>query len=406
MTSISTEEEIKQLQSSTSTNNILNHIVTKLSSLKAEKAIKITIKFLHIVNSNNINYPALCELTSHGIPDDISSLRSLIWKILFRNLSLDSTQWESDLAFSRSKYSAYLDKYINNSIKTKMMKSSNEHPLSLEPTSNWFKYFSDIDLNEEILKDIRRTRTHMNFFFKPYKAQTSTKSPITNEQITKAAELTKNEHIPHLIKKDFITNADIMNRILFIYGRLHPDVRYVQGMNELLAPIFYCYSEDSNESNFNYIEADVFTSFENLMSEIKDIFIRSKDKTETGIETIMKHLEQLIEFYDYDIYAKLKKDNIEMHFFAFKWITLFFTQDYEIFDILRLWDTIMSQDNKFECVYMMILTILKMKKKEINDNEFSGAMMVLQEISDISIYDLLNGRKEIKKELVEKVKMG
>ena len=406
MTSPSTEDEISRLKSSTSNNSMLSHIVTKLSSLKADKVIKIIIKFLHILNSNSIDYPALCELASRGIPDDISSLRSLIWKILFRNLSLDSAQWESDLASSRSKYASYLAEYINNSTRTKMFESAEEHPLSLEPTSNWFRYFSDIDLNEEILKDIRRTRTHMNFFFKPYKAQSSAKAPITNEQITKAAELTKNEHIPHLIKKDFITNADIMNRILFIYGRLHPDVRYVQGMNELLAPIFYCYSEDSNESNFNHIEADVFTSFENLMSEIKDIFIRSKDRTETGIETIMKRLEELIEFYDYEIYAKLKKDSIEMHFFAFKWITLFFTQDYEIFDILRLWDTIMAQDNKFECVYMMILTILKKKKSEINDNEFSGAMMVLQEISNITIYDLLNGSEDVKRELVEKVKMG
>ena len=32
---------------------------------------------------------------------------------------------------------------------------------------------------------------------------------------------------------------DIMSRILYIYSKLNPRIQYVQGMNEILAPIFY-----------------------------------------------------------------------------------------------------------------------------------------------------------------------
>lgn len=32
---------------------------------------------------------------------------------------------------------------------------------------------------------------------------------------------------------------DYMSRILFIYAKLNPKAAYVQGMNEVLAPIFY-----------------------------------------------------------------------------------------------------------------------------------------------------------------------
>ena len=32
---------------------------------------------------------------------------------------------------------------------------------------------------------------------------------------------------------------DYMTRILYIYARLNPKLQYVQGMNEILAPIFY-----------------------------------------------------------------------------------------------------------------------------------------------------------------------
>ena len=30
-----------------------------------------------------------------------------------------------------------------------------------------------------------------------------------------------------------------MSRILFVYSKLNPRIKYVQGMNEILAPLFY-----------------------------------------------------------------------------------------------------------------------------------------------------------------------
>ena len=30
-----------------------------------------------------------------------------------------------------------------------------------------------------------------------------------------------------------------LDRILFVFAKLHPEVAYVQGMNELVAPLFY-----------------------------------------------------------------------------------------------------------------------------------------------------------------------
>jgi multisubunit Na+/H+ antiporter MnhB subunit len=32
---------------------------------------------------------------------------------------------------------------------------------------------------------------------------------------------------------------DVLARILFIYAKLNPGIGYVQGMNEVLAPIYY-----------------------------------------------------------------------------------------------------------------------------------------------------------------------
>ena len=38
--------------------------------------------------------------------------------------------------------------------------------------------------------------------------------------------------------------ADTLERVLFLFAKLNPGVRYVQGMNEVLAPILYCFFTD------------------------------------------------------------------------------------------------------------------------------------------------------------------
>lgn len=40
-----------------------------------------------------------------------------------------------------------------------------------------------------------------------------------------------------------------MRSILLLFAKLNPVIRYVQGMNEVLAPIYYVFSTDTNEQN-------------------------------------------------------------------------------------------------------------------------------------------------------------
>ena len=42
---------------------------------------------------------------------------------------------------------------------------------------------------------------------------------------------------------------EVIERILFIYSRLNPGVGYVQGMNELLCPIYFVLAHDGDEDS-------------------------------------------------------------------------------------------------------------------------------------------------------------
>lgn len=39
---------------------------------------------------------------------------------------------------------------------------------------------------------------------------------------------------------------EVVERILFIYAKLNPGIAYVQGMNEIVGPIYYTFATDPN----------------------------------------------------------------------------------------------------------------------------------------------------------------
>ena len=190
-----------------------------------------------------------------------------------------------------------------------------------------------------------------------------------------------------------------MTRILFIYGLYHPEVKYVQGMNEILAPIFYCFSNDKNEISIKNLEADSYISFENFMEIIKHIFIKKLDNTEKGINTRLHNFSILIRMLDYRISDQLNKYKIEMEFFAFRWLTLFFTQDFEIPDVLRLWDSILCEDDAFDFMNMIMLALLRKKTEGILNNEFAGIMSVLQNFDNINVDRLIRDAVIVRNDL-------
>jgi hypothetical protein len=244
-------------------------LVEKASNMQSEKIKTKVFEIIKSLNNSKINILALNKIIFEGLPDDIPSLRSLIWKILLGIIPLDIDKWESTIDKHRNEYyllkKQYLSKLeldkLNKPVKKKKII---DHPLAISDDSKWKSYFDDMELWEEIDKDIRRTRTNMHFFFMPSKSNSSF---ITNEEITQLADKKRNE--PSSVKTNsFETNADVMCRVLFIYGKKYPKVRYIQGMNEILAPIFYCFSLDQNPYFNTTLEADSFLCFESLMNEI------------------------------------------------------------------------------------------------------------------------------------------
>ncbi|CAO3692723.1 unnamed protein product [Rhizopus stolonifer] len=194
---------------------------------------------------------------------------------------------------------------------------------------------------------------------------------------------------------------EVIERILYIYAKLNPGVGYVQGMNELLAPIYYVFAakaaEDDPESQA-YAEADAFFVFTTLMSDVRDHFVRSLDlDASMGINATMWRMSQRLAWFDCALHRDLSKKDIKEQYYAFRWITVLCSQEWDLPDVIRLWDSIladrgMQEDGKgdgerFEFLLDFSVAMLVCIRQDLMNGDFGDNMRILQNypIDDIQV---------------------
>ena len=401
-------------------NNIpfIAQIITKAKACCCDRTWpRIAGILMNIIQQNKEALKKECYI---GLPDDLPCLRALVWKINLRYLSTDVNKWETSIPKKRKEYidikNAFMLRFkaeieIFQEVESNLMRTS----ITEEEKNNviLLSKNTDRELLETIDKDVNRTHMNFDFFSKPIKEN----EMMTQEELDKMLNRKRNctyqdfktvytkgrGDINMTISNE--THADVLGRILYIYSKLNKDVSYVQGMNEILAPIYYCYSIGNfDNTSTEYIEADTYWSFSNLMEDIKGMFIKEKDNDKTGIFNKINLFEKVIEKCEKSIYKQLKKYDVSVMHFSFRWFNLFFGQDFMMPDILRLWDTVFSELDRFYFIYFLSLAVLKWKKKEILKSDFFGIINCLQKIECDDIEQLIEMGIKIKQEHEKKVR--
>ncbi|MBA0634186.1 hypothetical protein Godav_005282 [Gossypium davidsonii] len=298
-----------------------------------------------------VNFRELRRIASQGIPDG-AGIRSTVWKLLLGYLPPDRLQWSSELAKKRSEYKQFKEELLMNPVSVfftffilgflnvsvasqteitrKLEKSAvddhsksessgllsrsqvthGEHPLSLGE-SIWNQFFQDTEIIEQIDRDVKRTHPDMHFF--------SGDSPLAK------------------------SNQDALKDILIVFAKLNPGIRYVQGMNEILAPLFYVFRNDPDEEMAAAAEADSFFCFVELLSGFRDHFCKQLDNSTVGIRSTISRLSQFLKEHDEELWRHLEiTTKVNPQFYAFRWITLLLTQEFNFADSLHIWDTLLS----------------------------------------------------------------
>ena len=117
-------------------------------------------------------------------------------------------------------------------------------------------------------------------------------------------------------------------------------------MNEIVAIVYLCFTGwGKNELiDDKYIESDVFCAFSNLMTDLRDGFIREVEAKDSGIQGHINNYKAILEYSDPEILYSIEENNVNHHFYTLRWFMLLLCQEFKMDDILRLWDSIFAAD--------------------------------------------------------------
>ena len=207
---------------------------------------------------------AIREYAYQGLPD--ISTRSIVWKLLLNVFPLNPTQWNRAHLRNLHTYTEFVDEFITipnrkcgkencilvpNPIDFSWKESKSFHSEDEEDHNNeskWSRDFGESETRESIWKDIERTYADYSFF---------------------------HDH-----------NRQVLARILFVFVNLNKSMNYVQGMNELLAPLLYVFAENERNAEVSMeVEADTFFAFNTLVSALQNLYIRNLDASSLGLWT-------------------------------------------------------------------------------------------------------------------------
>ncbi|KAK2714332.1 hypothetical protein QYM36_008784 [Artemia franciscana] len=355
------------------------------------------------IRANKADCEPVNVAASSGIPDEMG-LRPLAWRLLLGYLPPAKSEWSEILLEKRTSYVHFVNDFVvSPGLNAEEATHSSlliDHPLNLNPRSQWQAYFKDNEVLLQIDKDVRRLYPAISFFQRAtefpnvnvvngsisklhYRVQSSglTSSSLHNkgmgvQKLETRAPSTIMDYA--VLPEGSEAHWEVVERILFIYAKLNPGQGYVQGMNEIIGPIYYAFATDPNLQWREHAEADSFFCFTLLMSEIRDFFIKTLDGSSSGIGQMMEQLMKLLFRFDSETHYKLQKLEIRPQYFCFRWITLLLSQEFELPDILRIWDSLFADENRFCFLLHLCCSMIILIRHDILSGDFSSCMHLLQ----------------------------
>jgi len=291
-----------------------------------------------VVKADVVDMKKLRALAFKGIPNQ---LRGIYWKLLLGYLPPERVEWAQQLLNRRNGYKTLLDSVLAEPKDS----AETDHPLSNASDSAWHNHFKDLEMQEMIQRDVLRTMPELDFFCK---------------------------------NKVNTVHGTALNNMLFVYAKSNKRIGYVQGMNEVLAQIYYVFATSEDESERKFAEEDAFSCFAMLMGEISDTFNKELDSSMLDSFNTIGRFQALLAILDPQLYLDMKAKGLDPRFYALRWLSLLFSQEFAVAKVQRLWDSLFADDNRFDFLLFFACGLVINVRKEIIKGDFSKGLLVLQ----------------------------
>ncbi|PYH94264.1 putative GTPase activating protein [Aspergillus ellipticus CBS 707.79] len=161
-----------------------------------------------------------------------------------------------------------------------------------------------------------------------------------------------------------------MKDMLLTYNEYNPDLGYVQGMSDLLAPIYAVMQDD----------AVAFWAFAGFMDRMERNYLRDQ----SGMRTQLLTLDHLVQLMDPQLYLHLQSADSTNFFFFFRMLLVWYKREFEWVDVLRLWETLWTDHLSSSFHLFIALAILEKHRDVIMDHlkQFDEVLKYINELSN------------------------
>lgn len=376
------------------------------------------IQFDECISSQVININTLKEMCFKGVPEG-GGRRALAWRLMLGYLPSKRNLWSQVTNEKRKLYTQLVSEMILTSPEERSP-DMDDHPLNLNPTSSWQSYFKDNEVLLQIDKDVRRLCPDLTFFqqataypnpillqeghqeklytrvtMAQLESQEVSRKGVGPSRLLSNSKRRQVEDYTPIMEAGQEAHWEVVQRLLFLYAKLNPGQSYVQGMNEIIGPIYYVLAADSDLEWRQHAEADCFFCFTNLMSDIRDFFIKTLDDSSTGIQALMIKLNNRVEEVDQAVADQLQQQGIKMQYFAFRWLSLMLSQEFSLPDVLTLWDALLTDNSRTKLLINVCTSMLCLVRDSLLQNDFASNMKMLQNYPEIDMRLILNKAEEL-----------
>lgn len=239
------------------------------------------------------------------------------------------------------------------------------------------------DQKMRIEKDIHRNDRHLPLF-----QRKKPSVPNVAEQIDEAFEQGDPQPEPSEEEEEEDGEWDISNienphlfamrEILLTFNEYNVNLGYVQGMTDLLSPIYVILQD----------EVLSFWAFAGFMERMERNFVRDQ----SGMKHQMDVLNGLLQFMLPDLYKHLEKCESTDLFFFFRMLLVWYKREFDWNDVLTLWEVLFTDYYSSQFHLFFALSVLSDNKRIIMQNlrRFDEVLKYMNELSGkMKLNDLL-----------------
>ncbi|KAJ9131091.1 GTPase-activating protein GYP7 [Pleurostoma richardsiae] len=160
-----------------------------------------------------------------------------------------------------------------------------------------------------------------------------------------------------------------MKDLLLTYNEYNRELGYVQGMSDLLAPIYAVIQDD----------AVAFWAFQHFMERMERNFLRDQ----SGMRSQLLTLDHLVQFMDPKLYAHLRAADSTNFFFFFRMLLVWYKREFAWMDVLHLWEVLWT-DYLTSSFHLFVALAILEKHRDVIMTHLKHFDEVLKYINELS----------------------